>query len=195
MSEVENSKAYLSRLIGFARRDDIALWIDNHTQFNEYSPGWKPDGILTSEPNYVARRFTRLGGRRQMLSYPELKGLRILVVEDDWVLSKLAEDTVAELGCVVSGTAASVDEALAAIDNPHSFDCVILDVRLGQEIAGDIAGKLISKNIPFIVCSGYSISPPGANIPVVTKPYSLESLAMALLTAWKKHAAGESPRI
>jgi CheY-like chemotaxis protein len=130
-----------------------------------------------------------------MLSYPELKGLRILIVEDDWLLSKLAEDTVAELGCVVSGTAASVDEALAAINSPHSFDCVILDVRLGQEIAGDIAGKLISKNIPFIVCSGYSISAPGPNIPVVAKPYSPESLATALLTAWRKQGAEERPRI
>ena len=120
-----------------------------------------------------------------MLAYPGLRGVRVLIVEDDWLLTKLAEDTLAELGCVVTGTAASVDEALAAINEPDSFDCVILDVRLGQEIAGDIAGKLIAKNIPFIICSGYSISPPAANIPVVPKPYSTESLGGALTKVWR----------
>jgi CheY-like chemotaxis protein len=118
-----------------------------------------------------------------MLADSDLKGARILVVEDDGLLVKLAEDTLAELGCVVTGTATSFAEALDAINQPDSFDCVVLDVRLGRDLSGDIAGQLAARNIPFIVCSGYSISLPGTNIPIVTKPYTTEVLGQALRKA------------
>jgi hypothetical protein len=57
------------------------------------------------------------------------------------------------------------------------------DVRLGHEIAGDVAGKLIARDIPFVVCSGYDLTLQGLNIPVVRKPYTTDALAQALGTA------------
>ncbi len=123
-----------------------------------------------------------------MANEPALKGARILIVEDDELSSMLAEEMLAELGCTVAGKARSVEAAAAAIEHNGAFDCVMLDVRLGPEISGDIAGELIKKSLPFIICSGYDIRLPGMNIPVVDKPYSVETLGLALRSAMSKQS-------
>jgi len=46
-------------------------------------------------------------------------GLRVFVVEDEALVSMLIEDTLADIGCSVAGTAARLDEAMnkaAALD-------------------------------------------------------------------------------
>jgi CheY-like chemotaxis protein len=112
-----------------------------------------------------------------------LKDARILVIEDDGLSALVAREMLGELGCRVAGVASSVDAALAAIENGGAIDCVMLDVRLGAEFSSDIATALLKKNVPFVVCSGYSIKLPGMNIPVVDKPYTAEILGKALSQA------------
>jgi CheY-like chemotaxis protein len=119
---------------------------------------------------------------------PKLKGARVLIVEDDVLSATLAEEMLSELGCTVAGTAASVDKAIAAITGKRDFDCVMLDVRLGEEFSSGIATLLIKNNLPFIVCSGYDIKLPGMNIPVVDKPYTVEALSHALANAMRNGA-------
>jgi CheY-like chemotaxis protein len=118
-----------------------------------------------------------------MVDQPQLKGIRVLVVEDDDLSSLVAQEMLVELGCVVAGAATSVDGALATLENSGPFDCVMLDVRLGSELSSDIASKLLKTNVPFIICSGYDIKLPGMNIPVLDKPYTVEGLGKALALA------------
>jgi CheY-like chemotaxis protein len=118
-----------------------------------------------------------------MVDQPQLKGIRVLVVEDDDLSSLVAQEMLAELGCVVAGAESSVDGALATLENGGPFDCVMLDVRLGAELSSDIASKLLKTNVPFIICSGYDIKLPGMNIPVLDKPYTVEGLGKALALA------------
>jgi CheY-like chemotaxis protein len=125
-------------------------------------------------------RFVEAGGG--MVDQPQLKGIRVLVVEDDDLSSLVAQEMLAELGCVVTGAERSVDGALATLEN-GPFDCVMLDVRLGAELSSDIATKLLKKDVPFIICSGYDIKLPGMNIPVLDKPYTVEALGRALTLA------------
>src|SRR5208337_3150518 len=112
--------------------------------------------------------------------YPSLKGLRVFLVEDDGLVAMLTKETLAELGCAAAGVATSVDEALAVIETTDGFDCAILDVRLGTELSNKVAAALIARELPFIVCSGYEIRLPGANIPTVAKPFTPETLGDAL---------------
>ena len=70
-----------------------------------------------------------------MVDQPQLKGIRVLVVEDDDLSSLVAQEMLVELGCVVTGAERSVDGALATLENDGPFDCVMLDVRLGAERA------------------------------------------------------------
>ena len=118
-----------------------------------------------------------------MVDQSQLKGIRVLVVEDDDFSSLVAQEMLVELGCVVAGAETSVDGALATLENGGPFDCVMLDVRLGAELSSDIASKLLKTNIPFIICSGYDIKLPGMNIPVLDKPYTVEGLGKALALA------------
>lgn len=110
----------------------------------------------------------------------KLAGSRVLVIEDDDLSVLVAQDMLAELGCAVAGVATSVEAALAALESAEPPDCVMLDVRLGQELASDIATHLIKSGTPFVICSGYDIKLPGMNIPVVDKPYTIETLGKAL---------------
>jgi hypothetical protein len=81
----------------------------------------------------------------------------------------LTEETLADLGCVATGVAKSIEAALAIIEKPDAFDCTILDVRLGIEFSHEVASALIARELPFIVCSGYDIKLPGMNIPTLAR--------------------------
>ncbi len=113
-----------------------------------------------------------------------LEGTRILVIEDEEHSAAIAGEMLNELGCVVAGTVSSIDGASAMIaGNGCSFDCAMLDVRLGGEISSEIATLLLQREMPFIVCSGYGIRLPGTQIPVLDKPYTVETLGRALESA------------
>jgi CheY-like chemotaxis protein len=118
-----------------------------------------------------------------MADEPKLAGARVLIVEDEALSALVAEEMLEELGCVAAGVARSVEAALAALESGEAIDCVMLDVRLGQELSSEIASRLIQKETPFIICSGYGIKLPGMNIPVLDKPYTLQTLGQALSQA------------
>lgn len=118
-----------------------------------------------------------------MVVHPLLKGVRVLIVEDDDLSSVVAQEMLVELGCAVAGVERSVDGALSKLEDGAPLDCVMLDVRLGAELSSDIATKLLNKDVPFIICSGYDIKLPGMNIPVLDKPYTVNALGNALTQA------------
>lgn len=118
-----------------------------------------------------------------MVVHPLIKGVRVLIVEDDDLSSLVAQEMLIELGCVVAGIEKSVDGALSKLEDGTPPDCVMLDVRLGAELSSDIATKLLNKDVPFIICSGYGINLPGMNIPVLDKPYTVNALGNALTQA------------
>ena len=52
-----------------------------------------------------------------------LQGLRVLVVEDEMMVSMLLEDMLADLGCLVVGPAARLDEAMMLADSHSTAPC------------------------------------------------------------------------
>jgi CheY-like chemotaxis protein len=115
---------------------------------------------------------------------PGLEGVRVLVIEDEALVAADTAEMLRELGCVPVGIAASVDDALAIIGSGEKIDCATLDVRLDFEISGHVAGALMSKGIPFVVCSAYPITLPDfRRIPILEKPITKQQLKGALETA------------
>src|SRR5687768_10459386 len=78
-----------------------------------------------------------------------LRGLRILLVEDDPLIRLDLETSLAELGAIVTA-ASEVSKALAALD------FAVLDFDLGAETSEPIAEAAQARNIPFLYLSGYS---------------------------------------
>jgi CheY-like chemotaxis protein len=111
------------------------------------------------------------------MKIPGLEGTRVLIIEDEALVAADTAEMLRELGCIPVGIAPAVSDALAIIDSGEKIDCATLDVRLDIEISGHVAGALMSKGIPFVVCSAYLISLPDfAHIPILEKPVTKEQL-------------------
>ncbi|RYE51571.1 MAG: response regulator [Hyphomicrobiales bacterium] len=77
---------------------------------------------------------------------------RILIVEDEIMISLHIEDTLAGLGHTVV-TASSQREAEAIVD-VNVIDLAIIDYHLSDGTSANLADKLKQRRVPFIVCSG-----------------------------------------
>jgi len=85
---------------------------------------------------------------------PELTGRRILLVEDELLISCLLEDMLEDLGCTLVGPASRIDQALQLVAG-EAIDAVILDVSLDQQLSYPVADALVARSIPFLFSTGY----------------------------------------
>lgn len=106
---------------------------------------------------------------------------RVLVAEDEFLVSEMIADMVAGLGYTVAAQATSLvglRQALAA----GGFDCVLLDLRLGSDLTLEVADVLAERGVPFAFVTGYSEPPEPRHsaVPVLHKPFSLDQLRLML---------------
>ena len=118
-------------------------------------------------------------------SAPDLVGRRILVIEDEAMVSMLIEDALIDMGCVVVALASRFNDALSKAQT-LAFDAAILDVNLAGERSFGIADALRIRKLPFVFATGYgttSIPEPLRGAPILQKPFSRTELERALLSA------------
>lgn len=84
-----------------------------------------------------------------------LRGCRILVVEDEFLIADELATELADAGAVVLGPAGSIDRALALIEAEGRIDGAILDVNLGGEPVFPAAERLRARGVPFLFTTGY----------------------------------------
>ena len=110
-----------------------------------------------------------------------LAGVRVLLVEDEPIIAMTAEDMLGALGCAVTASAATLDEALSA-SGGGGFDVAILDINLNGVDSLPVADALKEAGTPFIFTTGYGVGGCGrhADVPLVTKPYRMVDLQEAL---------------
>lgn len=105
-------------------------------------------------------------------------GRRILVVEDEMIVSWVLEDLLADLGCEIVGPAAYVDQALAMLEST-SIEAAILDVNLDGQMSFPVADALASRGVPFAFTTGYrrdSLPIEYQDYPMLQKPYDGSAL-------------------
>ena len=111
-----------------------------------------------------------------------LLGARILLAEDDALIAEVLKDQLLDLGCVVLGPASSVNEGLDLARGCQA-DLALLDVALADGSAEPLARALAKLGVPFALLTGASADelPEGLrNRPMVTKPFGLEAVVLAL---------------
>jgi DNA-binding response OmpR family regulator len=113
---------------------------------------------------------------------PELKGARILLVEDSWHVGNAIKRLLSALGADVAGPAATILDAdrLVAERTP---DVAIVDINLrGGERANDLIDRLYKQRIPVVVITGYTaVSLPSGQVEVILqKPVSVEKFLAVL---------------
>ena len=102
-----------------------------------------------------------------------LQGLRVLVVEDEMMVSMLIEDMLTDLGCTVVGPASRLDEAIELAGRAE-IDCAVLDVNLGGQPIFPLADLLREKGAPFAFATGYGdagLREVDRGSPVLQKPF------------------------
>ena len=117
-----------------------------------------------------------------MTDTAKLAGLRVLVVEDEMMVSMLIEDMLTDLGCQVVGPAARLDEAID-LAMASDLDCAVLDVNLGGQPIFPLADLLRERGKPFAFATGYGdagVRDVDKGTPVLQKPFREGDLARVL---------------
>ncbi len=92
------------------------------------------------------------------MTAPSLRGVRILIVEDNYVLADAMRSLLTRFGGVVTAVAATVAQAFAAFDE-SSADVAVLDVDLARTSIVPFAERLRAAGIPFLFVTGYGDDP------------------------------------
>ena len=116
---------------------------------------------------------------------------RILVVEDEAMISMLLEDMVLDCGGEIVGPVAKFDDALE-LAHKAEFGVAVLDLNLNGTLSYPIADVIRERGIPVIFATGY-----GANglldrfrdCPTLQKPFSQQDFAQAVAAACRKQTA------
>ena len=101
---------------------------------------------------------------------------RILIVEDEPLISMMLEDFLMSLGHDVHAICETLDEAHDAIGK-GGFDLAILDVNLKGENVWPAALRLHEQGQPFIIATGGHVDPPPpefSQTPTLSKPYTID---------------------
>jgi CheY-like chemotaxis protein len=112
----------------------------------------------------------------------KLDGLRVLVVEDEMMVSMLIEDMLTDLGCTIVGPASRLEEAMQ-LAREAELDCAVLDVNLGGQPIFPVADLLREKGAPFAFATGYGdagLRDVDRGSPVLQKPFREADLARVL---------------
>ncbi|HEY3639122.1 MAG TPA: HWE histidine kinase domain-containing protein [Rhizomicrobium sp.] len=121
---------------------------------------------------------------------------RVLVVEDNMIIALDAEATLESLGATTVDVAPNVSEALRLVEN-YKPNFAVLDVNLGNESSFPVADRLVALGVPIVFATGYgkNVDFPErfAQIPVVSKPYSAESLVAKIAQAFASEADASQP--
>lgn len=128
------------------------------------------------------------GNSKVTAGAPDLRGVRVLVVEDSLLIAESIADLLEAAGASVVGPMGQIASGLAAAQEER-LDGALLDVNLAGENVGPIAEALRARDIPFIFLTGYSDAaalPPGfREVPRLVKPFQEHALTTAIAARFR----------
>lgn len=124
-----------------------------------------------------------------------LKGLNVLVVENEWLIAADIKHELMQEGARVLGPVASVDQALLLMTGTERIDAAVLDIHLGEGSSVYLAAEALwGRGTPFLFATGYdhfSIRRDFVHVPYVLKPFAPKVISplLAILVATHPRAA------
>lgn len=86
---------------------------------------------------------------------PTLEGLRVLVVEDDWILADDMARLLSREGAAVVGPVGSVEAAARLAADDDGLHAAVLDVKLSDGDIYDLARRLDARGVRLLFVSGW----------------------------------------
>lgn len=122
---------------------------------------------------------------------PHFPGLRVLVVEDYYLMAESTAMTLTDFGCEVVGPAGQLEKAMELAER-EPLDGAILDINLRGKLAFPVGLILRRRNVPFVLVTGYGeqfkVIDELADTPRLEKPYKVAELQV-LLAKWAERRA------
>ncbi|MEK0081884.1 HWE histidine kinase domain-containing protein [Benzoatithermus flavus] len=138
-------------------------------------------------PRIPARQRVRDSVREDVLA-----GTRVLVVEDELMLTMTLERILKGVGAEPVGPATTVPEALF-LAGSERIDAAVLDVNVADEPVFPVADMLREQGVPFIFATGYAtdsvIPARHKDVPRLPKPYRQDRLLQMLARALARESA------
>lgn len=108
--------------------------------------------------------------------------LRVLVVEDEYMIAYHLQNMLTELGHEVVGPVGHVKEALHLVQQ-ETLDAAVLDINIGGEDIFSVVKALDARRIPFIFVTGYDgkrLHNAYSERPILQKPFQKRDLQAVL---------------
>lgn len=113
-----------------------------------------------------------------------LEGLRVLLLEDEFLIALDVEQICHDEGCAEVLSFRDLSEIDDAILDANRVDIAIVDVMIGDGMTLPLAERLRCRAIPFVFATGLSRHEDTfsdfPDVPVVTKPYASHQLVSAM---------------
>jgi DNA-binding response OmpR family regulator len=126
----------------------------------------------------------------------DLHGLRVLIVEDEYLLAEALADIARARGAQVIGPASTLGEAIRAVATSW-IDLAVLDINLDGEMSFAIADRLDAAGIPYVIATGYGVDVLPERFrgkPRLDKPFRPEALAQMMVAAATGRSDPSGPR-
>lgn len=115
-----------------------------------------------------------------------LQGLKVLLVEDEFLIALDAEEILRSLGAAHVKTISTYEEASRQIES-GGFDIAVLDVNLNGQLSFPLGEALKRRGRQFVFASGYNLDSRAGlgmeDVVCVAKPYDREGLKSAVIRA------------
>lgn len=113
---------------------------------------------------------------------------RVLIVEDEMLVSMMLQDMLEELGYETLGPVTRLAEALAVAGSAE-IAAAVLDINLNGKETYPVADELRRRGIPFVFATGYGteiVLRRYPDTPAVQKPFQRHELARVLAAAMSR---------
>ena len=116
------------------------------------------------------------------MDFPALRGLSILVVEDEPLIGMHIRAALEEAGASVTATT-TIRHALLLIEG-NGLNGAIMDHALRDGDSTEVCARLKARGIPYVSYSGYDpVVGAALDAPFVSKPATMATLLTALVGA------------
>lgn len=102
----------------------------------------------------------------------KLNKLRVLIVEDDYLIAENVAEVLREVGIYVVGPVGKFQEACQMVQD-IPLDCAVLDINIVGGTAFPLIDVLIQSNVPVLLMTGYDqeeLPVKYRSLPLIQKP-------------------------
>ena len=107
---------------------------------------------------------------------------RVLLLEDEIVISLYLEDVLSSLGWTIAHVADRIENALETVE-AGEIDAAVLDINIAGKPSFPVAERLAAQGVPFLFLTGYGargVPERFQDRPILQKPVAMKTLSAAL---------------